>query len=58
MLDSFDNMISVTLKSHFQHEMLSRTLVKSVYRKTNFLISQTKHILWVLKRTVSMRLFF
>ena len=25
------------------------TLVKSVYRKTNFLISQPKHMLWVLK---------
>ena len=32
---------------------LARTLVKSVYRKTNFLISQPKHMLWVLKRTVS-----
>ena len=35
-----------------------RTLVKSVYQKTNFLISQHKHMLWVLKRTVSMRRFF
>ena len=34
-----------------------RTLV-SVYRKFNFLISQPKHMLWVLKRTVSMRRFF
>ena len=27
----------------------------SMFRKTNFLISQPKHMLWVLKRTVSMR---
>ena len=26
--------------------------------ENNFLISQPKHMLWVLKRTVSMRLFF
>ena len=35
-----------------------RTLVKSGYPKTNFLISQPKHMLWVLKRTVAMRRFF
>ena len=35
-----------------------RPLVKSVYKKNNFLISQPKHMLWVLKRTVSMRRFF
>ena len=31
---------------------------KSAYWKINFLISQPKHMLWVLKRTVSMSLFF
>ena len=36
----------------------NRTLVKSALRKFNFLISQPKHMLWVLKRTVSMRQFF
>ena len=35
-----------------------RPLVKSAYQKINFLISQPKHMLWVLKRTVSMRQFF
>ena len=35
-----------------------RPLVKSAYQKYNFLISQPKHMLWVLKRTVSMRQFF
>ena len=35
-----------------------RPLVKSVYQKNDFLISQLKHMLWVLKRTVLMRRFF
>ena len=34
------------------------TLVKSALLKIIFLISQPKHMLWVLKRTVSMRRFF
>ena len=38
--------------------VLHRTLVKSAKRKFNFLISQQKHMLWVLKRTISMRGFF
>ena len=38
--------------------MSTRPLVKNVYQKINFLISQPKHMLWVLKRTVSMRRFF
>ena len=29
-----------------------------VYQKFNFLISQPKHMLWVLRRTVSMNRFF
>ena len=54
-------------KSNNQREMkplrpnekyMSLAGVKSVYRKTNFLISQPKHMLWVLKRAVSMRRFF
>ena len=36
----------------------TRPLVKSVHQKIHFLISQPKHMLWVLKRTVSMRRFF
>ena len=31
---------------------------KSAYSKTIFFISHAKHMLWVLKRTVSMRQFF
>ena len=30
----------------------------SAYQKNNFLIAQPKHMLWVLKRTFSMRQFF
>ena len=37
---------------------INRPLVKSAYPKNNFLISQPKHMLWVLERTVSMRRFF
>ena len=33
-------------------------LVKSANQKIIFLISHPKHMLWVLKRTVSMRQFF
>ena len=35
-----------------------RTPDKSVKLKIIFLISQPKHMLWVLKRTISMRRFF
>ena len=38
--------------------MYIRPLVKSAYQKIIFLISQPKHMLWVLKRTVSVRRFF
>ena len=40
------------------HGNHTRPLAKSVYRRSNFLISGPKHMLWVLKRTVSMRRFF
>ena len=48
-----DDLIKAVLESKFL-----RTLAKSAYRKTDFLISQSKHMLWVLKRTISMRRFF
>ena len=35
-----------------------RALVLIAYQAINCLISQPKHILWVLKRTVAMRRFF
>ena len=35
-----------------------RPLVKSAYQNNNLLISPPKHMLWVLKRTISMRRFF
>ena len=37
---------------------ITRPLDKSVYRKIIYFISHPKHMLWVLKRTVSMRRFF
>ena len=40
------------------HILIGSAPDKSVYWKVIFLISQTKHLLWVLKRTVSMRRFF
>ena len=40
------------------HLGVTSPLVKSVYQKIIFLICQPKHMLWVLKRTVSMRRFF
>ena len=42
----------------FIHTMNPRAPDKSVYWKTIFFISHPKHMLWVLKRTVSMRQFF
>ena len=38
--------------------IIPRPLNKSAYPKNYFLISQPKHMLWVLKRTFSMRQFF
>ena len=35
-----------------------RPSVESVYQKYDFLVYQAKHLLWVLKRTDSMRQFF
>ena len=50
-------------KSHFMAHILPyistyRPLVKSAYQNIIFLITQPKHMLWELKRTVSMRRFF
>ena len=53
---AFNECVSHSLCVHAQ--LYIRTLVKSAYKKINFLISQPKHMLWVLKRTVSMRRFF
>ena len=43
---------------YFSTTDTSKTLDKSAYQKINFLVSHPKHMLWVLKRTVSMRQFF
>ena len=43
----------------FVHNLYNnRPIVKSAYQKINFLISQPKHMLCVLKRTISMRRLF
>ena len=42
---------------HVAYVNWKKSLDKSVI-KINFLISEPKHMLWVLKRTVSMRQFF
>ena len=39
-------------------QQICSDIVKSACQKNNFLISQPKHMLWVLKRIVSMRRFF
>ena len=36
-------------------DTFSQALVESAYQKINFIISRTQHMLWALKRTVSMR---
>ena len=45
--------------SYTHFDAINSPLVKSVYQKKHFFfISEPKHMLWVLKRTVSMRRFF
>ena len=44
--------------SFIKYTVITRPLVKSAYQKYNFLVSKPKHMLWVLKRTLSMRPFF
>ena len=48
--------ILITFLSHLG--VIFRPLIKRAYQKINFLISRPKHMLSVLKRTVSMRRFF
>ena len=50
--------IILKIFTHVGFQRNIRPLVKSVYPKANFLISQPKYMLCVLKRTVSMRRFF
>ena len=40
------------------HVGIAGLYLRVVKQANNFLISQPKHMLWVLKRTVSMRQFF
>ena len=52
-----DRLSSLKLYPSLGQSKQAFTLVKSAYQKYNFLVSQPKHMLWVLKRTVSMRQF-
>ena len=46
------------LQLYFPLKPICRPPDKNAYWKTIFIISQPKHLLWVLKRTVSLRRFF
>ena len=47
-----------TLKVSLWDTSNDRSFDKSAHIRINFLISRPKHMLWVLKRTISMRRFF
>ena len=58
-VESFQNPDIIRLKCEkLQYAYKIRPLVNECVQKINFLISQPKHMLWVLKRTISMRWFF
>ena len=50
--------VSEQLDNYLYRCQHSWTVVQSAYQKFNSLISKPKHMLWVLKRTVSMRRIF
>ena len=52
------NLEMVYVPNFVGNQTLTRPLVKSAYQKFDVLISKPEHILWVLKRNVSMRRFF
>ena len=62
ILKEFAYLPALKILRHFRKQKhffqpSTRHLVKSAYQKI-YLISQPKHMLWLLKRTVSMRQFF
>ena len=44
---------SIPFEDEIRQTCRNRTLVKRAYQKFNFLISQPKHMLWVLKKKLS-----
>ena len=56
--DHCSSNVSTLSSDNFQNKAIVRPLDKSVKLKIPFLISQLKQMLWVLKRTVSMRPLF
>ena len=51
-------LVNRVIKGQFYKGVMGSPFVKRVYQKIIFLISQPKHTLWVLKRTISTRRFF
>ena len=57
--NSYLNVMIESLLGKYQFAMACiRALVMSAYKVINCLISQPKYMLWVLKRTISMRRYF
>ena len=54
----FFNTHNIVINDHIYDSNIYQALISVGYSKVIFLFSQPKHMLWVLKRTVSMRLFF
>ena len=57
-IDKFANAFVSENVVHGYDVVTPRPFIKSAYQKNNFLISQQKHMLWVLRRTVSMKRSF
>ena len=55
---TFLGALRVKFGTHLVYGSISRPLDKNMYLDIIYFISQPKHMLWVLKRTVSRRLFF
>ena len=59
MIKTYSELILYRPVGKYQFTMACiRAFVMIVYQVINCLISQPKHMLWVLKRTVTMRRFF
>ena len=55
---SMSGVIKGVIDDNKLYTNISNAILADKNKKNNFLISQPKHMLWVLKRTVSMRRFF
>ena len=57
-MTNYTEIVRLIICSVYADEFQCRPYDKSAELEINFLISRPKHMLWVLKRTVSMRRFF